>query len=243
MECPPQIKGRIEHFIGRKAMNIDGLGAETVDVLVEKNLIHSYADLYELNFDQIVDLERMGDKSADNLLKGLELSKTVPFERVLFSLGIRFVGETVAKKLAKGLKSIDAIQKATFDQLISIDEIGEKIAISVQQFFLDERNIQIIEKLKNVGLQFEIKEKEGLTNLFEGKIFVVSGVFSTFSRDELKEVIEMNGGKNASSISSKTTYVIAGENMGPSKLKKATDLGVEILSEDQFIQLLKNKFG
>ncbi len=243
MECPPQIKGRIEHFIGRKAMNIDGLGAETVDVLVEKNLIHSYVDLYDLNFDQIVDLERMGDKSADNLLKGLELSKTVPFERVLFSLGIRFVGETVAKKLAKGLKSIDAIQKATFDQLISIDEIGEKIAISVQQFFLDERNIQIIEKLKNVGLQFEIKEKEGLTNLFEGKIFVVSGVFSTFSRDELKEVIEMNGGKNASSISSKTTYVIAGENMGPSKLKKATDLGVEILSEDQFIQLLKNKFG
>lgn len=243
MECPPQIKGRIEHFIGRKAMNIDGLGAETVDVLVEKNLIHSYADLYDLNFDQIVDLERMGDKSADNLLKGLELSKTVPFERVLFSLGIRFVGETVAKKLAKGLKSIDAIQKATFDKLISIDEIGEKIAISVQQFFLDERNIQIIEKLKNVGLQFEIKEKEGLTNLFEGKTFVVSGVFSTFSRDELKEVIEMNGGKNASSISSKTTYVIAGENMGPSKLKKATDLGVEILSEDQFIQLLKNKFG
>ena len=243
MECPPQIKGRIEHFIGRKAMNIDGLGAETVDVLVEKNLIHSYSDLYDLNFDQIVDLERMGDKSADNLLKGLELSKTVPFERVLFSLGIRFVGETVAKKLAKGLKSIDSIQKATFDELISIDEIGEKIAISVQQFFLDERNIQIIEKLKNVGLQFEIKEKEGLTNLFDGKIFVVSGVFSTFSRDELKEVIEMNGGKNASSISSKTTYVVAGENMGPSKLKKATDLGVEILSEDQFIQLLKNKFG
>ena len=243
MECPPQIKGRIEHFIGRKAMNIDGLGAETVDVLVEKNLINSYADLYDLNFDQIVDLERMGDKSADNLLKGLELSKTVPFERVLFSLGIRFVGETVAKKLAKGLKSIDSIQKATFDQLISIDEIGEKIAISVQQFFLDERNVQIIEKLRNEGLQFEIKEKEGLTNLFEGKIFVVSGVFSTFSRDELKEVIEMNGGKNASSISSKTTYVVAGENMGPSKLKKATDLGVEIVSEDQFIQLLKNKFG
>jgi DNA ligase (NAD+) len=240
MECPPQIKGRIEHFIGRKAMNIDGLGAETVDVLVEKNLIHSYADLYDLTFDQVVDLDRMGDKSADNLLKGLELSKTVPFERVLFALGIRFVGETVAKKLAKGLKSIDAIQKATFDELIAIDEIGEKIAISVQQFFLDERNIQVIEKLKRVGLQFEIKEKEGVTNLFEGKIFVVSGVFSTFSRDELKEVIEMNGGKNASSISAKTTYVVAGENMGPAKLKKATDLGVEILSEDQFIQLLKN---
>jgi DNA ligase (NAD+) len=240
MECPPQIKGRIEHFIGRKAMNIDGLGAETVDVLVEKNLIHSYADLYDLTFDQVVDLDRMGDKSADNLLKGLELSKTVPFERVLFALGIRFVGETVAKKLAKGLKSIDAIQKATFDELIAIDEIGEKIAISVQQFFLDERNIQVIEKLKRVGLQFEIKEKEGVTNLFEDKIFVVSGVFSTFSRDELKEVIEMNGGKNASSISAKTTYVVAGENMGPAKLKKATDLGVEILSEDQFIQLLKN---
>ena len=238
--CPPQIKGRIEHFIGRKAMNIDGLGAETVDVLVEKGLITSYADLYDLTFDQVVNLDRMADKSADNLIKGVELSKTVPFERVLFSLGIRFVGETVAKKLAKSLKSIVAIQKATYDELINVDEIGEKIAISVQQFFLDDKNVQIINRLKERGLQFEIKEKEGVTDKFKGNIFVVSGVFTNFSRDELKEVIEMNGGKNASSISPKTTFVLAGENMGPAKLKKATDLGVTILSEDEFVSLLKN---
>jgi len=239
MDCPPQIKGRIEHFIGRKAMNIDGLGAETVDVLVEKGLIHSYADLYDLTFDQVVNLDRMADKSADNLIKGLELSREVPFERVLFSLGIRYVGETVAKKLAKSLKSIDVIQTATFDTLIAVDEIGEKIAISVQHFFMEERNIAMINRLKLAGLQFQIKEKEGITEVFKGAIFVVSGVFTTFSRDELKEVIEMNGGRNASSISAKTTYVVAGENMGPAKLKKASDLGVEILSEDQFIQLLK----
>lgn len=237
--CPPQIKGRIEHFIGRKAMNIDGLGAETVDVLVRKGLINSYADLYDLTFDQVVNLDRMADKSADNLLKGLEASKNVPFERVLFALGIRFVGETVAKKLAKSLKSIDTIQRATFDELVNVDEIGEKIAISVQQFFLDETNCELISKLKQAGLQFEIKEKEGVTNRFNGSIFVVSGVFSTFSRDELKEVIELNGGKNASSISAKTTYVLAGENMGPAKLKKATDLGITILSEDDFIGMLQ----
>jgi DNA ligase (NAD+) len=182
----------------------------------------------------------MADKSADNLVKGVELSKTVPFERVLFALGIRFVGETVAKKLAKALKSIDNIQNATFDQLINVDEIGEKIAISVQQFFLEERNVLIIQKLKEAGLQFEIKEKEGGTDLFLGKTFVVSGVFSTFSRDELKEVIEMNGGKNSSSISAKTNYVIAGESMGPAKLQKATELGLSILSEDDFIKMLKN---
>ncbi len=240
MNCPPQIKGRIEHFIGRKAMNIDGLGAETVDLLVEKGYVKSYVDLYSLTFDQIVNLDRMADKSADNLIKGLEASKNVPFERVLFSLGIRFVGETVAKKLAKSLKSIDAIQKASFDELVNVDEIGEKIAISVQQFFLEEKNKEIINRFKEVGLQFEMKEKEGVTDRFKGLSFVVSGVFTTFSRDELKEVIEMNGGKNASSISSKTNFVIAGENMGPAKLKKASDLGVVILSEDEFILKLKD---
>ncbi len=237
--CPPQIKGRIEHFIGRKAMNIDGLGAETVDVLVEKRLINSYADLYSLTFDQVVNLERMADKSADNLIKGLEASKNIPFERVLFALGIRYVGETVAKKLAKGFKSIDNIQKATFDELVNVDEIGEKIAISVQQFFLNEKNSEIIHKLKNAGIQFSLKEKEGTTDRLKGLIFVVSGVFKTFSRDELKEAIETNGGKNASSISSKTNYVLAGENMGPAKLKKASDLGVQIISEDDFIDMLK----
>lgn len=238
--CPPQIKGRIEHFISRKAMNIDGLGAETVDLLVEKELIASCADLYDLTFDQVVKLERMADKSADNLIKGIELSKKVPFERVLFSLGIRFVGETVAKKLAKHFKSIDAIQKAAFDQLIEVEEIGEKIAISVQQFFFEEKNVEIVQRLKKAGLQFEIKEKEGVTNKLKGDIFVVSGVFNNFSRDELKEAIEINGGKNASSISSKTNYVVAGENMGPAKLKKATDLGIKILSEDDFIKMLKD---
>ncbi len=240
LECPPQIKGRIEHFIGRKAMNIDGLGAETVDVLVEKGLIHSFADLYDLTFDQLIVLDRMAEKSADNLLKGLESSKNVPFERVLFALGIRYVGETVAKKLAKGLKSIDNIKNSTFEELINVDEIGEKIAISVQQFFLEDRNIKIIDRLKNVGLQFEIKEKTGSTEYLKGLTFVVSGVFNTFSRDELKQVIEINGGKNSSSISSKTNYLVAGENMGPAKLKKATDLGVKIISEDEFIQLLKS---
>jgi DNA ligase (NAD+) len=237
--CPPQIKGRIEHFIGRKAMNIDGLGAETVDVLVEKRLINSYADLYSLTFDQVVNLDRMADKSADNLIKGLEASKNIPFERVLFALGIRYVGETVAKKLAKGFKSIDNIQKATFDELVNVDEIGEKIAISVQQFFLNEKNNELIHKLKNAGIQLSIQEKEGTTDRLKGLIFVVSGVFKTFSRDELKEVIETNGGKNASSISSKTNFVLAGENMGPAKLKKASDLGVKIISEDDFIEMLK----
>ena len=238
--CPPQIKGRIEHFISRKAMNIDGLGAETVDLLVEKELVKSYVDLYALSFAQIVDLERMADKSADNLINGLAASKDVPFERVLFALGIRFVGETVAKKLAKSFKSIDKIQQANFDELVNVDEIGEKIAISVQQFFLDEKNREVIRRLKEVGLQFEIKEKEGVTDKFKGVTFVVSGVFNTFSRDEIKEVIEINGGKNASSISSKTNFVLAGENMGPAKLKKASDLGITILSEDEFISKLKN---
>jgi DNA ligase (NAD+) len=238
--CPPQIKGRIEHFISRKAMNIDGLGAETVDLLVEKELVKSYVDLYALSFAQIVDLERMAEKSADNLINGLASSKDVPFERVLFALGIRFVGETVAKKLAKSFKSIDAIQNANFDQLVNVDEIGEKIAISVQQFFLNEKNREVLHRLKEVGLQFEIKEKEGVTDKFKGVTFVVSGVFNTFSRDEIKEVIEINGGKNASSISSKTDFVVAGENMGPAKLKKASDLGITILSEDEFISKLKN---
>jgi DNA ligase (NAD+) len=221
-------------------MNIDGLGAETVDLLVEKELVKSYVDLYALSFAQIVDLERMADKSADNLINGLAASKDVPFERVLFALGIRFVGETVAKKLAKSFKSIDNIQQANFDELVNVDEIGEKIAISVQQFFLDEKNREVIRRLKEVGLQFEIKQKEGVTDKFKGVTFVVSGVFNTFSRDEIKEVIEINGGKNASSISSKTDFVLAGENMGPAKLKKASDLGITILSEDEFISKLKN---
>lgn len=237
--CPPQMKGRIEHFISRKAMNIDGLGAETVDLLFEKGIINNVADLYELHFDQIVDLDRMAEKSANNLLQGIQASKEQPFERVLFGLGIRFVGETVAKKLANELGTMERLQSATYDELVAVDEIGEKIALSILAFFEDERNRVIIDRLRSHGLKFEVEKKEGTSDRFAGMNFVVSGVFSAFSRDEIKEAIEMNGGKNVGSISSKTTYVVAGENMGPAKLKKATDLGVEILSEDQFIAMLK----
>ena len=236
--CPPQMKGKMEHFISRKAMNIDGLGAETIDLLYDKGLIKTSADLYDLTFDQVVQLDRMADKSADNLIKGLEDSKNIPFERVLFALGIRFVGETVAKKLAKHFKNMDALIAAKFDDLTNVGEIGEKIAISLQQYFLNEDNLHFIDRLKKAGLQFEIIEKVGASNKLDGKSFVVSGVFNAFSRDELKELIESNGGKNVSAISNKTDYVVAGENMGPAKLKKATDLGIAILSEDDFIQLI-----
>lgn len=236
--CPPQMKGKIEHFISRKAMNIDGLGAETVQLLFDNNLIKNSADLYDLTFDQLLTLDRMGERSANKLLLGLKASKEVPFERVLFALGIRYVGETVAKKLAKYFKSLLNIKNANELELILVDEIGERIAQSVFNYFNSNENIAFIEKLKSVGLQFEIEQKDVQSNKFEGKTFVVSGVFNAFSRDELKAVIEDNGGKNASSISKKTDYVIAGDNMGPSKLQKATDLNVPILSEDDFIKLL-----
>lgn len=238
--CPPQVKGRIEHFISRKAMSMDGLGTETVDLLVEKGLIHNVADLYDLTYEQILNLDRMAEKSADNLMKSIELSKEIPFERVLFGIGIRFVGETVAKKLAKHFKNIDAIKKATFDQLIEADEIGEKIAISIQQFFLEEENVQLIERLKSKGLRFEMEEKVSLSSVLEGKTVVISGTFEAFSRDELKELIERNGGKNGSSISSKTDYLVAGANMGPAKLKQATSLGINMLSENEFIKLINS---
>ena len=236
--CAPQLKGKIEHFIGRKSMDIDGLGAETVDALFDAGLIKNVADLYELTFDQVVNLERMADKSANNLIDGVKASKEIPFERMLFGLGIRFVGETVAKKLALSLKSMENLSKATFDELIEVDEIGEKIAISINQFFLEDENIELVKRLTDFGLQMNVIEKEGASVRFEGQSFVVSGVFTSFSRNELKELIETNGGKNISSISKKTTFVVAGENMGPSKLKKATDLEITILSEDDFITML-----
>ena len=238
--CPPQVKGRIEHFISRKALNIDGLGVETIDLLYSKGLIRDCGDLYELTFEQIVSLDRMAEKSADNLLKSIENSKEIPFERVLFGLGIRYVGETVAKKLAKQFKNIDAIASARYDDLIQTEEIGEKIAISVQQFFLEESNLSIITRLKEKGLHFQIREKEKLSAKLEGKTVVVSGTFETFSRDELKELIDRNGGKNGSSVSGNTDYLVAGANMGPAKLKKATDLGVKIISEDEFIKLISS---
>lgn len=238
--CPPQVKGRIEHFISRKALNIDGLGIETIDLLYSQGLIKNCADLYDLTFEQIVNLERMAEKSAENLLKSIQDSKQIPFERVLFGLGIRFVGETVAKKLARQFKNIDAIIAATYDELTQTEEIGEKIAISVQQFFLENSNLEIIRRLKENGLQFQMKEKEKLSAVLEGKTVVVSGTFETFSRDELKELIERNGGKNGSSVSGKTDYLVAGANMGPAKLKTATDLGVKIISEDEFIKLISS---
>ena len=231
--CPPQVKGKIEHFIGRKALNIDGLGSETVDALFAAGLIKNSADLYTLTFDQVVELERMADKSANNLIAGVAASKEIPFERVLFGLGIRFVGETVAKKLAKAFKNIDELAKADFDSLVAVDEIGDKIAMSIQAFFLEDRNNEIVARMKEYGLQMEIVEKEGSS-------FVVSGVFESFSRNELKALIESNGGKNVGSISSKTSFVVAGDKMGPSKLKKATDLGITILSEQDFIQMLND---
>lgn len=239
--CPPQIKGKIEHFISRKALNIDGIGAETVDALFDAGRIRNYADLYDLTFDQVVSLERMADKSANNVIAGIQASKEVPFEKVLFGLGIRFVGETVAKKLAKHYKSIDALMSASFEDLLTVDEIGEKIANSIVAFFESEAHRLLMERLRSAGVQFEIEEKEGGSNKLEGKAFVVSGVFHAFSRNQLKEAIEMNGGKNVSSISKKTDFLVAGDKMGPSKLKKATDLGISIISEDEFIALLNGK--
>ncbi|HEU4791927.1 MAG TPA: NAD-dependent DNA ligase LigA [Flavobacterium sp.] len=238
--CPPQIIGRIQHYISRKAMDIEGLGGETVALLFNNGLVHNYADLYELTVEQILPLERMAQKSAENLVKGVENSKSIPFESVLFALGIRFVGETVAKKLAKHYKNIDALQQATLMDLILVDEIGERIAQSVIDFFENNENKSIIERLKSYGVQFEIVEKvnPNATEKFLGKIFVVSGVFSTFSRDELKKAIEDNGGKVGSSISAKTDFVVAGDNMGPAKLEKANKLNVAIISEDQFITML-----
>lgn len=238
--CPPQIIGRIQHYISRKAMDIEGLGGETVALLFKNNLVHNYADLYELKVEDILHLERMAQKSAENLVNGVQKSKEIPFESVLFALGIRFVGETVAKKLAKHYKNIDALAQASLMDLILVDEIGERIAKSVIEFFENEENRKIIERLKSYGIQFEIEEKinPNATDKFVGKTFVVSGVFSQFSRDELKKAIEDNGGKVGSSISAKTDFVIAGDNMGPAKLEKATKLNITILSEEDFINKL-----
>jgi DNA ligase (NAD+) len=238
--CPPQIIGRIQHFISRKAMDIEGLGGETVALLVNNGLINNYADLYLLKEEQIIPLERMAQKSAENMVKGIETSKQIPFERVLFGLGIRYVGETVAKKLAKHYKTIDAIKNASEEELITVDEIGERIAQSVVSFFASEENIETIERLKSYGIQLEISAEKlaNQTDTLKGNTFVVSGVFTKVSRDELKKLIEDNGGKVSSSISSKTNYVVAGDNMGPSKKTKAEDLGIAIISEDDFLQMI-----
>lgn len=239
--CPPQIIGRIQHYISRKAMDIEGLGGETVALLYNNGLVQNYADLYDLTVDQVIPLERMAQKSAENLVNGIEKSKEIPFERVLYALGIRYVGETVAKKLAKHYKSIEALRQASLMDLILVDEIGERIAQSVVAFFENGENSLIVERLKNYGVQLETVERvnPNATNKLEGKTFVVSGVFEHFSRDGIKIAIEDNGGKVGSSISAKTDFVVAGENMGPAKLEKATKLGVKILSEAEFQKMLE----
>lgn len=238
--CPPQIMGRIQHYITRKAMDIEGLGGETVALLYQNGLVHNYADLYDLKVPQLLPLDRMAQKSAENLVQGIEKSKEVPFDRVLYALGIRYVGETVAKKLAKHYKSIDALASASLTDLILVDEIGEKIAQSVLEFFANTENKMLLERLKNYGVQMELVEtfNPNATDKLKGKTFVVSGVFSVFSRDELKKSIEDNGGKVGSSISAKTDYVVAGDNMGPAKLEKAQQLQIPIISETDYIALL-----
>lgn len=237
--CPPQIKGKIEHFISRKAMDIDSIGPETIDQFYQAGLIENVADLYELRADDLIKLERMGEKSVANIIKGLKQSTQVPFERVLFALGIRFVGETIAKKLARTFKSMDHLEQATFEKLLDTDEIGEKIAHSIQTYFANTANQILINRLKKVGLQMKIEENTNeYTNKLAGKSIVISGVFSHHSRDEYKELIEKNGGKNVGSISSKTSFILAGENMGPSKLEKAQKLGIDIINEEEFLNLI-----
>lgn len=238
--CPPQIKGKIEHFISRKAMNIDGLGPETVDMFYRLGLIKNTADLYQLTADDIKNLDRMGEKSAENIIKGIEASKEVPFERVLFALGIRFVGETVAKKIAKSFNDIDELENANLEKLINIDEIGEKIAQSILTYFTNPLNRELIERLKSTGLQLYRREEDlsGYTDKLAGQSIVISGVFTHHSRDEYKELIEKNGGKNVGSISAKTSFILAGENMGPAKLEKAHKLGIKLMSEDEFLTLI-----
>lgn len=240
--CPPQITGRIQHFISRKAMDIEGLGSETVELLFKEGLIGNYADLYTLKKDDLLPLERMAEKSAENLVNGVAASVQIPFERVLFALGIRYVGETVAKKLARAYKNIDALMDASFEELIKVDEIGERIASSVLNFFSNITNLNLIERLKSYGLQFSLSAEalQNQTDILREKTFVVSGVFETIDRNSLKKLIEDNGGKVASSISAKTTYVVAGANMGPSKKTKAEGLGVPIITEQEFMDLIRS---
>ena len=238
--CPTQIIGVIQHFISRKAMNVYGLGNETIELLYHQGLLTSYADLYTLTYDQLIPLERMADKSVQNILDAIAKSKTAPFERVLFGLGIRYVGQTVAKKLAISFGSIDALAKANLDTLIQVDEIGKRIAESVIEFFSSLSNIQIIDRLKQYGLQLEsqLNHLNPISNKLDGQSFVISGIFSSFSRDEIKALVEENGGKVSSSLSSKTSFLLAGENMGPKKRIKADDLGIEIIDETTFLSMI-----
>ena len=238
--CSPQIKGRIEHFISRKAMNIDGLGEETVDAFYKEGLVKTVADLYKLKVSDIAILERMGMKSAQNIIEGINNSRTVPFERVVYAIGIRFVGETVAKKLAYAFKDIDSLMSATKEELIAVDEIGERIAESVIKYFADERNRSLIEELRTEGLQLKLSEERisMFSDTLSGLSIVISGTFEKHSRDEYKSLIEQHGGKNTSSVSAKTDYILAGANMGPAKLEKAQKLGVKVINENEFLTMI-----
>lgn len=241
--CPPQIKGKIEHFISRRAMNIEGLGPETVDLFYQEGLIHDIADLYTLQTADICRLKRMGEKSAENIIQGIERSKEVPYERVLFALGIRFVGETVAKKVAKAFRSIEALASANLDDLIHVDEIGEKIAGSIIQYFANEKNRILVERLRQSGLKLEADEEDlsGYSDKLKGMSIVISGVFARHSRDEYKALIEKHGGKNVGSISKKTSFILAGDNMGPSKLGKAQQLNIPIKDENEFLAMIEEE--
>ncbi|MBI3521402.1 MAG: NAD-dependent DNA ligase LigA [Bacteroidetes bacterium] len=239
-ECPPQVIGRMEHFVSRKAMNIDSLGGETIVQLYNAGLVKNIADLYDLKKEQLLPLDRMAEKSANNLIEGLEASKKVPFERVLYAIGIRHVGETTAKKIAKKVKTLDVLIHSSKEELLAIDEVGEIIAISLHDFFSNEKNKAVITRLKSAGLQFELSEEQqqGGSDKLKDLTFVISGVFAKHSRDQYKEMIELHGGKNSGSISKKTSFVLAGDNMGPEKLKKAESLGIKLITEDEFLNML-----
>ena len=238
--CPPQIKGKIEHFVSRKAMNIDGLGEETIDLLYQKDLLHNIADIYDLKLEDIAAQERLGEKSAQNMLAGIEASKQVPWARVLFALGIRMVGETTAKKIARVYNTIDSLQWATAEQLCAIEDVGPQIAENIVAYFNDIRNLEILDRLRKAGLQFEGEAAEGpQSDKLAGMSIVISGTFSQHSRDEYKALIEAHGGKNVGSVSKKTSFILAGENMGPEKRKKAEELGIQLMSEEEFLQMIQ----
>jgi len=239
LHCPPQIKGRIEHFISRKAMDIDGLGEETIDLLFNNNLVNNFPDLYDLNLGQLVPLERLGEKSAANILKSIRNSIKTPYSRVLYALGIRHVGETVAKTIAGKFRTIEELMNAGIEQLTSVNEIGPKIAASIVAYFADKDNLEMILRLKSAGIIFSNENetfKSG--NILEGKTIVISGVFERYSREEYKEMIERNGGRNSSSVSGNTSFILAGENMGQSKKEKADELGVPLVSESEFLKII-----
>ncbi len=239
--CPPQLKGRVIHFVSRKAMNIDGLGEETIELLFSKGLVNDISDLYSLTYNQLIELDRFADKSAKNIISSIEKSKEAPFHKVLFGLGIRYIGETTARKLASHFGLLNRLKEATFDQLFEVDEVGERIAQSIIDFFADEKNILLIERLQKAGLKFEAHQSANAQEggKLKGNSVVISGTFSRVSRDELKELVMKNGGKVLSAVSSNTSLLVAGEKMGPAKLDKARKLGVQIISEDDFFKMIE----